>query len=231
MPNDLIARTDAEFNTQQQQFIATVSAAPDKVGIPSADVSGLTTAQGTWDTAYPAHIKAQQNALTATQAKDRARRNLEQLVRLAARKINGTPGVDNAVRTLVGLPTQDGVRSPQSAPVTQPVAHLTITRPLTVRIDFRDELTAKRAARPQGVRGCQIWVYVGDAQPAEVSAYRLVTVATRTPYLHVHEAPSGGQTAFYLLRWEGTKGTTGPFGMVAQSFIIPDPAVVAQPTK
>jgi hypothetical protein len=194
-------------------------------------VTGLTTAQGVWNTAYPAHIKAQQDALAATQAKERARRNLERLVRLAARKINGHPEVDNGVRTLVGLPAQDGVRTSQSPPATRPLVHLMMGQPLTLRLDFYDELTPKRAARPKGVRGCQIWVFVGDAPPADVSAYRFVTLATRTPYLHVHEAASGGQTAFYLLRWQGTKGATGPFGEITRSYIIPSPAVLAHPTK
>ena len=231
MATQLIANNDAQFDITQKQFIVAVSATPDKVGLLGSDVTGLKTAQGDWTTAYPAHIKAQQDALAATQAKERARRNLERLVRLAARKLNGHPGVDNGIRTLVGLPAQDGVRTPQSPPATRPVVNLLMTHPLTLLIDFHDELTPRRAARPKGVRGCQIWVYVGDTTPADVSAYRFVTLATRAPYSHQHEDASGGRTAFYLLRWQGTKGATGPFSEVVQLFIIPNPAIAAKITK
>lgn len=231
MATQLIATNDAEFNIQQKQLITEVSTATDHHGLTSTDVTGLTTKQGVWDIAYPAHIKAQQAARAATQAKDAARRELEHLVRMAARKINGNPGIDNSIRTLVALPRQDGVRTRQGPPATRPVVTLTMLRPLTLLIDFHDELTSKRAARPKGVRGCQIWFYVGSVLPAELSAYQLLTLATRTPYTHVHEVASGGQTAFYLLRWQGAKGANGPFGEVVQSFIIPNQAVVAQPRK
>lgn len=219
MSDNLIARSDAPFDLMQKQFITSVSGTPDKVGLLAADVAGLKAAQTAWGTAYQAHIKAQQDALAATQAKGVARRNLEELIRLAARKLNGHPSTDNAVRTLVGLPPRDGVRTVQGAPATRPLARLEPTAHLTLLIHCRDELTPGRTAKPKGVRGFEIWVTVGDIIPGDESAYRFLALATRTPYTHVHDAANAGKTAFYLLRWQSPRGEPGPYSTMAMAKI------------
>lgn len=219
MSDSVIARSDAPFDLTQKQFISSVSGAPDKVGLLASDVAGLKTAQTAWDTAYQAHIKAHQDALAATQAKGVARRHLEELIRLAARKLNGHPSTNNAVRTLVGLPPRDRARTTQSAPGSRPLARLEPIAQSTLLIHCRDELTPDRLAKPKGVRGCEIWVTVGDAIPADESAYRFLALATRSPYTHVHDPGNAGKTAYYLLRWQSPRGEPGPFGTMAMAKI------------
>lgn len=214
-----IARSDSQFDLMQKQFIASVSGAPDKVGLLAADVAGLKAAQTAFGTAYQAHIKAQQDALSATQAKLAARHNLEELLRLAARKLNGHPSTDNAVRTLVGLPPRDGARTATAAPTSRPIGRLESIGALSLLIHCRDELTPDRAAKPKGVRGYEIWVNVGDIVPADASAYRFLALATRTPYAHTHDPASAGKTAFYLLRWQSPRGEPGPFGVMTMAKI------------
>ena len=214
-----IARSDPQFDIMQKQFITSVSGTPDKVGLLAGDVTGLKTAQTAWGTAYQVHIKAQQDALSATQAKKVARRHLEDLLRLAARKLNGHPGTDNAVRSLVGLPPRDGARGSLSAPTTRPIGRLEPIGALTLLIHGRDELTPDRAAKPKGARGFEIWMNVGDTVPADASAYRFLALATRTPYTHNHDAASAGKTAYYLLRWQSPRGKPGPFSTLCMAKI------------
>ena len=219
MTDNLIARSDAPFDLTQKQFVSSVSGAPDKVGLLAADVAGLKTAQTAWETSYQAHIKAHQDALAATQAKRAARRHLEELIRLAARKLNGHPSTNNAVRTLVGLPPRDRARTAQNAPVSRPLARLEPIAQATLLIHCRDELTPDRVAKPKGARGFEVWVTVGDVIPTDESAYRFLALATRTPYTHVHDAASTGKTAFYLLRWQSPRGEPGPFSTMAMAKI------------
>lgn len=219
MANDLIARSDTQFELMQRQFITAVSVNPEKIGLVAADVAGLKAAQTSWGSAYQAHIKAQQDAVAATQAKGLARRSLEELVRLATRKLNGHPSTDNAVRTLVGLPPRTGTRTALGAPVTRPLARMESAGHLTLLIHCRDELTPSRTAKPKGVRGYEIWVSIGDTAPADAAAYRFQALATRTPYTHEHDAANAGKTAFYLLRWQSPRGEPGPFGVVAMAKI------------
>jgi len=219
MSTKLISRNDSQFDQMQKQYITTVSGTPDKFGLLAGDVTGLKTAQTTWGTAYSTHIKAQQDAQAATQAKEVARGSLEELVRLAARKLNGHPGVDNGIRSLVGLPPRDHVRTAIGSPSTRPLWRLESTGPLTLLVHFRDELTPSRTAKPKGVRGCEIWVHIGDPAPQSPAEYRFLALATRTPYTSKHEAADAGKTAYYLLRWQNPRGESGPFGVMVAAKI------------
>ena len=79
--------------------------------------------------------------------------------------------------------------------------------------------TPKRAAKPEGVQGCQIWAHVGDTPPLDASGYAFIALDTRTPYTHEHAAEDAGKTVSYLLRWQNAKGEPGPWSSVAAAKI------------
>src|SRR5690242_14055431 len=97
---------------------------PGKFGVPATDVTQLQADQTTWSKAYPAHIKAKADAEAAVKAKDAARSKLTRGLRGAAKKVNGTPGVDDALRAEVGMPAHSPVRTPVAAPETHPLGRL-----------------------------------------------------------------------------------------------------------
>jgi hypothetical protein len=41
--------------------------------------------------------------------------------------------------------------------------------------------------------------------------YTFLALDTRPPYVRDHEAINAGKTAYYLLRWQNTKGELGPW--------------------
>ena len=219
MAGDIFPSNDAEFDDFQKQFIAAVGADPAKYGLLPADVAGLQTAQAAWITAYPLHIKAQADAVTATQVKEADRAKLEVLLRSAARKVNGMAGVNNAIRASVGLPPREGTHSPIGPPTTRRLGRLEVDGHFTLVIHFTDENTPKRLAKPDGVHGCQIWFHVGDPAPADASGYAFLALDTRTPYVHTHAAADAGKTAYYLLRWQNPKGEPGPWSTVVAAKI------------
>ena len=211
---DLIPQNDSDFDKLQTQFVAAVAAAPATYGVPAADVAQLQTDQTTWNAAYPAHVRAQEAAATAAQQKVSARTKLAKDIRGTAKKINGNVGVDNALRKSAGLPTQDGVRTPATTPATKPLGRAEPEGHFMVALHVADELTPKRAARPRGTDGYQVWMHVGDPQPADPTGYVFVKRVTRTPYVDVHPASDAGKTVYYLLRWENSKGDPGPWSDV-----------------
>ena len=103
MADELIPKNDDDFNKLQAQFVTAVAAAPAAYGVPAADVTQMQADQATWNTAYPAHVKAQEEAQTAAEKKNASRTKLEADVRGAAKHVNGTPGVDNALRVSAGM--------------------------------------------------------------------------------------------------------------------------------
>ena len=205
---------DNDFDQLQKQFVAAVAADPAKYGLLKDDVTTLQANQAAWEPAYAGHIKAQEDARTATHTKESARGKLEATLRSAARKINGSAGVDNALRAAVGLSPHAGTRSVIGPPTTRPLGRTESPGRLTLVLHFVDEETPKRAAKPAGVQGCQIWSHVGDAAPADAAGYAFVALDTRTPYTDEHAAEDAGKTAFYLLRWQNAKGEPGPWSHV-----------------
>ena len=211
MSSDAIPHKDSDFDAFQKQFVSSVAASPAKYGLAAADVATLVADQAAWAAAYPTHLTAHGAALAASKAKDAARAKLVRDARASIHKMNGTLGVDNAARVALGLPPKDLVRSRVAPPASRPIGRLEAKGHATLVLHFADETTPKRAAKPRGVHGCEIWIHVGDPAPADPSAFAFLTLDTRTPYTDVHAAGDAGKSVYYLFRWQNAKGETGPW--------------------
>ena len=84
MGNDVLPGNDAQFEIFQAHFITTLTKSPAKFGVTAEDVAALAAAQKGWSVAYPAHLKAQQDAQAATQTKNTVRGSFEAVLRMAA---------------------------------------------------------------------------------------------------------------------------------------------------
>ena len=67
MGNDVLPGNDAQFEIFQAHFITTLTKSPAKFGVTAEDVAALAAAQKGWSVAYPAHLKAQQDAQALAQ--------------------------------------------------------------------------------------------------------------------------------------------------------------------
>ena len=219
--SDKIPPDDHGFDVLQAKLGGAIAANPQKFGVTPADVLAVQAAQAVWSPAYAAHIKAQQDALTATQAKKGARTALELVVRGVAKKIDGTHGMTDAIRSEAGLPPADTVRTAIGAPTTTAHVRIETTGHYTLVLHFVDEMTPLKLAKPHGVHGLEIYSHVGTTPPADPSGYTFLATDTRTPYTDVHPAADAGKTAYYLCRWTSTKGEPGPWSDVV-SAIIPN---------
>ncbi len=214
MSSNLIPPNDDDFHKLQTQFVGAVSADPAAYGVPAADVTQMQADQTAWNAAYPAHVKAQEDARTASEKKNASRGKLEADIRGAAKKVNGTPGVNNALRVSAGMPAHQETRTPSPPPATTPIGRSEPAGHAAVALHVADELTPKRAAKPAGARACQIWTHVGDPAPADPTGYGFVRNVTRTPYVDTHAPADAGKTVYYMLRWESAKGEVGPWSDV-----------------
>lgn len=216
---DVFPANDDDFDKFQAQFITAVAANPGKFGVTTQDVTTLQAAQTAWDAALPIHVKAHADALTATHTKEVSRTTLETALRTAARKVNGTAGADNSLRVAAGLHPYDSALTRIGAPTTQPIGRVETKGNHTLVLHFADATTPTKAAKPHGVHGCQIYLAVGTAAPADPTGYTFVALDTRTPYTDVHPAADAGKMAYYMLRWANAKGEPGPWGDVVSAKI------------
>ncbi|HDZ44663.1 MAG TPA: hypothetical protein ENH55_02050 [Aurantimonas coralicida] len=217
---DYIPSPDGDFDAWQVNFVTYASANAAALGLdPLVDIPPLTAAQGVWATDHPANTAAQAAAQAARQAKDAARGAFEGVIRPLVARLQASPDVDDMERQALGITVRDTIPTPVGAPKTRPVVSIDTSQRLQHTIGFADEATPTSKAKPAGVRGAQIWVKVGDPAPLDPSELTFLATDTRTPYLAAFEGADANNVAHYMLRWESTRGETGPWSETASATI------------
>jgi len=208
---DFIPHADEEFNTFINNFVNYVSAHAVNLGVPPATATALSNALLVWTDSLAAHDTAQIAATSARTTKDSARDALTIITRTTARSIQANPTVSDEVRTLMGLPIHDDSRTRPPVPTTKPVGQIDTSQRLQHTIHWRDESMPNSKAKPIGVRGAEIWVFIGPTPPSDPTLAKFVALDTASPYLLVHEPADAGKLAHYLLRWMNTRSEAGPW--------------------
>ncbi len=186
---------------------------------PLVDIPPLTAAQGVWTTDRAAHTAAQAAAQAAREAKETARGGLEGVIRPLVARLQASSAVDDAERQALGITVRDTIPTPVGPPLTRPVVKVDTSQRLQHTISFADELTPTRTAQPAGVRGAQVWVKIGDPAPVDPSELTILATDSRTPYLATFDGADAEKVAHYMLRWESTRGETGPWSETASATI------------
>jgi hypothetical protein len=220
MAADYIPGADGAFDAWQNNFVAYASANAAALGLdPLVDIPPLTAAQGVWASDYPANTAAQAAAQSARQAKEVARTGFEGVIRPLVARLQASPEVDDVERQALGITVRDAEPSPVGPPETRPVVSVDTSQRLQHTIGFSDEATPTRKAKPAGVRGAQLWVKIGDPAPVDPSELTFLATDTRTPYLATFAGADANKVAHYMLRWESTRGETGPWSETASATI------------
>jgi hypothetical protein len=200
-------------------FVNYVAAHAVALGIPTATATDLTDGLTDWSDNLTAHHTAQTNANAARVTKDISRERLEGLVRPAAQMIQANPAVTDEQRAGAGLPIRDAIRTRAAAPTTRPVGQVDTSQRLQHTLSWRDESSPNSKAKPPGVRGAEIWLYIGPTPPSDPSQAHFVALDTASPYLLVHDAADAGKLAHYLLRWVNTRSEAGPWSETVSATI------------
>ena len=177
----------------------------------SAENRGLiTTGLDAWNDLYPKSLNLNERTKTIIANKDAAMHALEtNLKRVYGDIPQSALTLDD--RSLLHLEQRSTTRTPASVPTTFPVGQLNSNVRLEHTISFTDE--DGKHGKPDGVRGCQIWCKEGEPV---LSVKELLFLATDTasPYLNKFDVSDVGKTIHYWLRWENSRGETGPWSTV-----------------
>jgi len=215
----IIPAPDEEFDNFFKAFHDAVTGNPKGFGLSADDVTLIQSTYATWTVAFPAHKSSQLKAQQDTTTKNKARDAGEAAARSLAKKINGNPAVDNAMRAQAALPAHGVAKSATGAPTTEPVGRLEVKGRNTLILHFTDAATPLVLAKPHGVHACEIRIHVGDVAPADEADYTFLAHDTRTPYIDEHPASDAGKTAHYMMRWLNAKLTPGPWSHVISAKI------------
>lgn len=216
---DYIPRPDAEFNTWQDNFVTYLNHNLAALGLTAAELAPVTAAQSQWHTAYHDEVEAQAAAQAAHQSKLAARQDYEALVRPFVRRLQGDATLADSHRAGMGISVRESTHTPVGVPETRPVATIDTSQRLRHTINFSDELTPSRRAKPAGVLGCQIWVKIGDPAPVDPHELDFLATDTATPYVAEYDGTAAGKTAHYWLRWANRQGETGPWSQAVSATI------------
>ena len=220
MAADYIPGADGAFDAWQSNFVTYATANAAALGLdPLVDIPPLTAAQTTWTTDYGANTAAQAAAQAARQAKGAARDSLVGVIRPLVGVLQASADVDDTERKALGITVPDTTPTPVGPPTTRPLVTVDTSQRLQHTIAFQDELTPTSKAKPEGVRGAQIWVKIGDPPPVDPNELTFLATDTRTPYVANFDGADGNKVAHYMLRWESTRGETGPWSETASATI------------
>jgi len=168
-----------------------------------------------WNEIFPQSQNSNTKTKTIIQIKDGAKEELMTALRAVYADIPASIWTLEDRNTL-NVHERSTTRTPAPVPTTIPIGQVDTSRRLEHTISFTNEDGS--LAKPFGVRGCQIWYKIGTpaVDPSELS---FMFTDTSSPHVHQFNGELAGQNVYYWLRWENTRGETGPWSDVVMATI------------
>lgn len=166
-------------------------------GITQAQIDELNSKNSEFSGALTAHVAAQAAARSQTLAKNALRQEVEQLLRTLRNVLILNKVAESDISAL-SIPVSAG-DLPTNA--TRPTGTIDTSERLRHLIRFADESEPDKKRRPRGVMGCEIWLKLDGAPPADETVCNLLGVDRETPYLKEFSGAEAGKMAHYMLRW------------------------------
>ena len=216
---DYMPQADGDFNNWIHNFDDFVTANLAKFHLVAGDMTPVHALRLQWDTDYAANNTLQIAAGAGATKKESTKGSLKGAVRTVVNKFAKDKTVADADRAAAGTTVPDTTPTPVGPPTTAPIGRVETTNIREHTVHFADSTTPTSKAKPAGVRGCQIWLKIGTTPPASQSEMHYEATDTKTPQDVHFEVSDVGKTAYYWLRWENTKGETGPWSAMVSATI------------
>lgn len=208
---DFIAKSDADFYNQAKHYNAYVKVNFAALGLTLDDATKLDAAFLKFENSYFAHLAAIAASEAASQTKTSDKSSLISIIREDTKVIQANPSVTNAQKAELGVTVPKETKTAAPVPTTRPIADIDNKQRLQHIIHFFDEGSVKSKAKPEGVRGCEIWCKIGGEPPLDENETKYLATDTKTPYIAHFDGADGGKTAHYMLRWVNTRNEPGPW--------------------
>jgi len=210
MPNSRpFPSKEADLNNYFILVVAYLIAVTNKTRllVSAANETKLIAQLATWNTTYALTTNVNTRTKTATDNKDIAREDLMTTIRMVYADIPNS-ALTTADRNTLNLPEPNYSRTAARVPNTKPIAQVDTSNRLVHEVSFTNEDGS--AAKPAGVHGCQIWMKIGTAA-VDPDELKYVGTPTSSTYEVSFKGEDAGKNVYYWLRWENTRGETGPW--------------------
>jgi len=209
MPAPYIPAKDADAINWGNNFATLLTANPTAYGEDAPTALVVQNAFDAFDAAYQQAIDPSTRTPATVSDKDAQRVNFEATVRPVAQRINARDSVTNEQRSSLGITVRKTTRTPVPAPATKPVFSIRNQQQGVLEFQVRDETTPTSKAKPFGVIGVDVHVFVGDQPPAELEDYPLNKTTGKTPNTLAFDLAQSGETARVACRWTTRSGPGG----------------------
>lgn len=217
---DYIPASDAQFNDWQVNFTDYLAANAAALGVGDEEVRELLAQRAAWQDTYRQCLSAQAAATSAREAKDASRQSWQDTIRSLVQRLQASSTTTDAQRAALGITVPDRISTPIGVPTSRPSARIENRGGLRHTVNFVDENTPTRTAKPAGVMGAEIWVYLGDTPPTDSQQLHFLGLDTRTPYEAKFNPADAGKTAYYRLRWVNKRGEAGDWSAIASAVVM-----------
>lgn len=206
---------EGEFNTHVNVAVPYLLDNRVRLMISEPNQEAIDTGLAVWNEIFPLSQNVNTRTKTIVENKDASKSVLLQAMRTTFADIPQS-ALTNEDRNTLNLEARSTTRTPAPVPTSRPVGQVNTSNRLEHIISFTDE--GGSHARPAKVRGCQIWYKEGEPV-LSVKELRYLATDTLSPFKHLFDVEDAGKTIHYWLRWENTRGETGPWSNVVSATV------------
>ena len=215
----IIPARDADFHIEQLRLRAAADANVTQWGLDATWMAEeFDPAADNWDARYAAYLEPLTRTPLITAEKTAARKAYEPLISMPVKGLRVNPRPDEDRRLALGLTDYDSTRTPPAIPLTWPEAVVTPVGPGLLRLDWHDSDSSRRA-KPPGVHGTEIRSGILAQPPLSPEDIPHSEFSTRTPRIIEFDLKLRGQTVYFCLRRENSRGQKGPWSEILYAII------------
>jgi len=187
-------------------------------GLTEAANTAFGVELNTFETELDDYDATQAAEAAALLAKNNSRTAILQALRQKIKLVRATLPKTDEKLAMVGLDVYDDEPTAANAPTSQPLAWVDYAK-LKHTIYFRDAATPLSEAKPKGVKGAEIYRYIGTTAPASESDYDFMTLDSGSPYVAFYTMADAGKKVWYLLRWVSNSGEAGEWSETIEATV------------
>lgn len=209
---DYIPAGDAEFDAFQKNLFDTVSVNLGTFGITLGTLNALLPFKNAWEAAFEIARKPTTRTSADVEKKDRTRQEYEAELRPFVKlRLTNNPNVKTEHLRQMHLTVPDEERTRAPEPTRPPVLIVEKIENMQHTLRILDSENPDTRAKPVGVKQTQIYCFVGTSAPATHADYTFIGNASRFIFRSKFTPADEGKKAWYIGRYENTRGETGPF--------------------
>jgi hypothetical protein len=211
MSKDIFSLPEAQLVNFVGVLAAGVTANAVALGVPTTLATSNQTAADQFAAAYAVATDPATRTSAAISVKNSKKVLSVSSSRRVAAIIQANPAVTDSQKIDLGLRPHDLEPSPSHAPTTAPAVNVLSVFGRTARVRLTDPANPTKRGKPDFVAGAQVFTFVGEEPPADLSAWVQEGNTSRTALDLVFPTniPAGAQV-WITARWFGPRFQNGP---------------------